>query len=575
MGLANDLKNVVSRRALGQVLSEHLAREFQHDAFFLSHYTPEERALRPIYGEDTAEGDATPHECVIDPIYDIDLRDTPLLINRPEPAASSEFDPFGDYKRLSRSLLFCPVFLGERKVGSMSIQSYTPNKYSEADKERLVEVAALCGAALHRVREEEFQTQLWRAFDQSPAMILITDTEGRIDYANPRFLDTYGYRISEIQGSTPRIFKSEYTNPSHFSELWKTIKSGEQWTGDLANKTRDGAILHVHSCISPIFDADGMARFFISLQEDITEKHQMDRERRRRGEILEAVAYAAARFMEPTDWKVDVSEVLLRIGNTAEVDRVYLFENEMDEEGNPLMSVAAEWHREFLDPMAKEGIFKAPYLVPGMHRLFSAMDRRAIYTRKRSEAEGAELDYMIQLKTMSFCIIPTFVDNEWDGFMGIADAHTEREWSPLLLNALWIAANVVSAAKTRVRHRQALQQSEDTTRSLLDASPDAALLLDSDGNILAVNATAAGFLGYSQEDLLGKYALDFLPAEVAQRSESLFADALDNQDQVMTEDTFNGTTIQIHVTPVGLHPNPHARKIAVFLRNIGVNQNKA
>lgn len=568
MSLVDALKNVVSRRALGHVLSEHLRREFGHDAFFLSHYTPEERALRPIYGEDTPVGESEPREFPIDPLYDITLRDEPLLINRDAPVSNSEFDPFGEHARMSRSLVFSPIFHNDRKVGSMSIQSYTANRYGTKDMEKLAAIAGQCGAAVQRVREEELQTQLWRAFDQSPAMILVTDTVGRIDYANPLFLETHGYRITDIQGKTPSIFKSGRTDPSVYKELWDTILAGHQWSGNLENKRSDGNRLWIHSCISPILDADGEQRFFLAIMEDVTEQHQREEEQRKRGDIIEAVTYAAARFREPTDWQSDLAEVLLRIGKAANVDRAFVFENVAGSEGEPVMSLVAEWNSEKVKPFATHGSpLQIPYLETGMRGLFKTMCNRAVYSRNIKDADNAELNYMKLFQTASYCAIPIYLDKEWDGFIGISVGE-HREWSPQVINALWIAANVIAGARIRLDIQDALKHSEDTTRTLLDASPEAAMLLDWEGNLLTVNATAADLLEFPPEELIHRRCLDFFPTECATCMEENFTHALEVREPVEFDAQVNGTSWQVAATPILPSLDKHHAKLAVFMRPI-------
>ncbi|MCC5874703.1 MAG: PAS domain S-box protein [Candidatus Sumerlaeia bacterium] len=567
MSLGDALKNVVSRRALGHVLSEYLRREFGHDAFFLSHYTLEERALRPIYGEDTPEGEGEPQEVPIDPLYDIVLRDEPLLINRDAPVNESEFDPFGDRHRMSRSLLFCPIFHNGRKIGSMSIQSYTPNHFGEADVARLAAIAAECGSAVQRVREEELQTQLWRAFDQSPAMILVTDIQGRIDYANPLFLKKHGYRISEIQGRTPSLFKSGTIEPAVYTDLWETILAGGQWSGDLENKRSDGSLFWVHTCISPIIDADGEQRFFLAMMEDVTDQHLREEERKKRGDIIEAVAYAAARFTEPTDWQTDLSEILLRIGKAADADRAFVFENIAGSEGEPMMNLVAEWNSGRVEPLASHGMpLQVPYLEAGMRGLFKAMCNRAVYTRNIKDADKIELEYMKLFQSKSYCAIPIYLDKEWDGFIGISDSRGTVDWSPQVLNALWIAANVIAATRMRLEIQNELKYSEDTTRTLLDASPDIAMLLDWDGCFLAVNSKAVEFFGYPARELVHRRCLDFLPCECVEQLEKHWIRCLEEREPIEFAVQVNGNSWRVIATPILPSLEKRDAKLAVYMQ---------
>jgi PAS domain S-box-containing protein len=72
----------------------------------------------------------------------------------------------------------------------------------------------------------------------------------------------------------------------------------------------------------------------------------------------------------------------------------------------------------------------------------------------------------------------------------------------------------------RKRLEDELRKSEETVRALLNAPNDRALLLDTGGNILALNKTAAQGFGMSVEELIGLNAFDLLPAPLAERRKS-------------------------------------------------------
>ncbi|MEI6140556.1 MAG: PAS domain S-box protein [Mariniphaga sp.] len=113
------------------------------------------------------------------------------------------------------------------------------------------------------------------AVEQSPTTIVITDTKGNIEYANPKFTDLTGYTLKEAIGKNPRILKSGKTDATLFKELWQTISSGKSWKGELINVKKDGNQFIENCFISPIKDANGKITNYVAIKEDITErKHQ-------------------------------------------------------------------------------------------------------------------------------------------------------------------------------------------------------------------------------------------------------------------------------------------------------------
>ncbi|MCK5497900.1 MAG: PAS domain S-box protein, partial [Gammaproteobacteria bacterium] len=61
-----------------------------------------------------------------------------------------------------------------------------------------------------------------RIAEQIPASIMITDTQGNIEYINPKFTRTSGYTAEEVIGKNPSILKSGEQSASEYKGLWET-----------------------------------------------------------------------------------------------------------------------------------------------------------------------------------------------------------------------------------------------------------------------------------------------------------------------------------------------------------------
>ena len=125
------------------------------------------------------------------------------------------------------------------------------------------------------------QRLLMHALEQSPATIIVTDAEGKIVYANPKFVSTTGYQANEALGQTPRLLKSGETTTEEYQRLWKTIKSGKEWRGVFHNRRKDGSLYWERASISPVHDAKGKITHFMAVKEDITDFIEADAARRR------------------------------------------------------------------------------------------------------------------------------------------------------------------------------------------------------------------------------------------------------------------------------------------------------
>jgi two-component system cell cycle sensor histidine kinase/response regulator CckA len=119
-------------------------------------------------------------------------------------------------------------------------------------------------------RSEQAQKLLATAVEQATESIIVTDTEGNIEYANPAFETITGYSRDEVLGKTPQFLVSGYHDRHFYKDLWATIKRGEAWKGQFVNRRKDGTLYQEDSVISPVRNASGQIVNFVSVGRDRT-----------------------------------------------------------------------------------------------------------------------------------------------------------------------------------------------------------------------------------------------------------------------------------------------------------------
>jgi PAS domain S-box-containing protein len=119
--------------------------------------------------------------------------------------------------------------------------------------------------------------KLSTAVEQSSSAIIITDTEGLIQYVNPYFVKLTGYSFQEVIGKNPKILKSGKTDPKTYKELWDSITSGKIWQGEFINRKKNDELFIEHAIISPVKDEKGKIVNFVAIKQDITKQKEVDR----------------------------------------------------------------------------------------------------------------------------------------------------------------------------------------------------------------------------------------------------------------------------------------------------------
>jgi PAS domain S-box-containing protein len=106
--------------------------------------------------------------------------------------------------------------------------------------------------------------------------IVITDQDGKIVWVNPAFTRVTGYASQEAVGNTPRLLKSGAHDRSFYEHLWKTIGSGQVWSGEIINRRKDGTLYTEEQTITPVPDKN----HFIAIKQDITARKQAEQDLR-------------------------------------------------------------------------------------------------------------------------------------------------------------------------------------------------------------------------------------------------------------------------------------------------------
>lgn len=127
-----------------------------------------------------------------------------------------------------------------------------------------------------RKRAEILLLKLSRAVEQSPVTVVITDKDGNIEYANPKFEELTGYSLVEVSGQNPRLLQSGLTPASTYEKMWSSLLSGRAWQGEFANRKKDGSLIWAKAWISPIVGDDGSITHFVGVNEDVTARKASD-----------------------------------------------------------------------------------------------------------------------------------------------------------------------------------------------------------------------------------------------------------------------------------------------------------
>ncbi|MFW6253629.1 MAG: PAS domain-containing hybrid sensor histidine kinase/response regulator [Chitinivibrionales bacterium] len=143
-----------------------------------------------------------------------------------------------------------------------------------------------------RRKANEERERLMMAIEQAAEVIMITDTQGTIQYVNPAFERITLYSKKEILGNKLRSLRSGKHDEKFYQDIWETLFRGEIWSSRMVNKKKDGTFYTEEVVISPVRDAHGKVVNYVTVSRDITREIQLEKQLRQ-SEKMEAIGALA------------------------------------------------------------------------------------------------------------------------------------------------------------------------------------------------------------------------------------------------------------------------------------------
>ena len=255
---------------------------------------------------------------------------------------------------------------------------------------------------------------------------------------------------------------------------------------------------------------DGEVISVVGIGRDVTPRKRTEEEFHARARILEAVAFAAERFLVGGAGAEDTQDVLKRLATAAKVDRVAVFQNTYAEDGDVIVSELYSW----TDPAVPGPETVSPevhsYRAMGYDRWIEVLGSGGVISGVVRDFPHQERHTLEQEGFRSIAIVPIFMGDEWWGTICYGRKRVELDWSPAEIRVLKTAAGLFGATIHQARSDEALRESEDRYRRLVELSPDA-IVIHKKGVIEFANPAALRLVGARQpEDLLGQSVLKFV-----------------------------------------------------------------
>lgn len=113
-----------------------------------------------------------------------------------------------------------------------------------------------------------------QVYDFSKDGIIVTNAQNEIVYVNASLEVMSGYSLAELEGRNPRILSSGQQDKLFYKDLWSDLSRKGYWQGEFWNRSKEGDLYPVFTCISKIPDEQGGVKSYVAIHRDITSEKE-------------------------------------------------------------------------------------------------------------------------------------------------------------------------------------------------------------------------------------------------------------------------------------------------------------
>lgn len=330
-------------------------------------------------------------------------------------------------------------------------------RYTDDDAKQIELIMNGLWKIVKRKRTDEASLKFHYIMEQSPISIVITDTNGIIEYVNSKFSSVSGYSFEEAVGRNPSVLKSGEMPEKEYKDLWEKITHGLVWQGELHNKKKNGELYWESATISPIVNSNGKIVNFLAMKEDITERKSFEKafiESNEKFKILFDSSSDAIMLLNSEGFFDCNQQALTTFGIETKED----FNKYLPAQLSPLRQ-----------PNGDDSVHAAEAMIADAYRIGA---KRFEWMHKRTN--GEEFPAEVLLTSMDY-------------------------------RGEHVLQATVRDISERKKAEMALQESEERFRAIWSESLDGMRLTDPEGRIIMVNNAFCEQIGRPRQDLEGQY----------------------------------------------------------------------
>lgn len=226
-------------------------------------------------------------------------------------------------------------------------------------------------------------------------------------------------------------------------------------------------ILSLRAIVERVAEGDLTPRVAITSNDELgslgSSVNVMIRNLDRRNQVLESVRFIAQHFMKVHQWEDAIDEVLEKVGQALEANRVHMFMVESVEGNSMTLVQQVEWVDDKTDKIPGD---KLPIVLQ-----FENTDNNSWYQqildgqcimKATEKTSPANREVLQGCGVQSLIAVPFYAENNQIGLISVDDCHGMRCWNEADQDSMIAIAEILGATIVRQNSRDALQEAKNT-----------------------------------------------------------------------------------------------------------------
>ncbi len=328
-----------------------------------------------------------------------------------------------------KSVADLPVMYKGKAIAALILASRVYNEIPLGTRNSLETLAASMAGAIVRIKNgEELRKSrecLKKIINGISDPIFVKDRDHRFIMVNDAVCRLAGRTREELLGRTSYDFFPK----EQVDIFWKrdelVFKTGKEDVNEEQITDAQGNICTIITKRSLLTNDAGM-KLLVGVIRDITKRIHEEAELHKKDILLGGAAIAANNLLVDNDLEHAINLSLEILGAATHSDRVYIFENETQENNIHLASLRYEWSRDPAFSLKNNTDFCCFRYYPILSRWYDVLSKGQPIKGLVRELPELERDLLKPLNTKALLIMPMLIENQFWGFIGVDDCHSER-----------------------------------------------------------------------------------------------------------------------------------------------------